>query len=136
MAERVQHIKKTQRGAGDSVESREVVSERDPDLEAAHNQNVAARVVWFIAGIIIALLALRFLLSLLGANRGNAFANFIYDTSHPFVAPFFGLFSYDNINYGVSRFEVYTLVAIVVYALIAYGLARLLTINRPEHTDY
>lgn len=135
MAEHVEHIKKTRRG-GDTVETREVVRDRDPDLEAAHNQNVAARVVWFIAGIIIALLALRFILSLLGANRSNAFANFIYDTSHPFVAPFFGLFSYDNINYGVSRFEVYTLIAIVVYALIAYGLARLLTINRPEHSDY
>jgi hypothetical protein len=31
----------------------------------------------------------------------------------------------------VSRFETYTLVAMAVYAIIAYGLARLVTLGRP-----
>jgi hypothetical protein len=93
---------------------------------------IAARIVWWIAGVIIAFLAFRFLLALLGANQGNALAKFIFDVSHPFVAPFFGLFSYSNYVYGVSRFEVYTLVAIVFYAVVAWGIARLLTINHPE----
>jgi hypothetical protein len=90
--------------------------------------NIIARVIWFIYGIIFILLGFRFLLSLLGANRGNGFANFIYDTSHPLVAPFFGLFHYNVVNYGVSHFEVYTLVAILVYAAIAWILAYLFTI--------
>ena|SRR5579884_2047679 len=92
---------------------------------------VAARVIWFIAGVILTLLAFRFVLALLGANPGNAFANFIYTTSHPFVAPFFSLFNY-NLRYGVSRFEIYTLVAMAVYAVIAWGLARLVTIGHPR----
>lgn len=91
----------------------------------------AARIIWFIAGIIITLLALRFVFVLLGANRGNGLVNFVYTASHPFAAPFFGIFSY-NTTYGVSRFEVSTLVAIVIYALIAWGLARLVTIRRPQ----
>ena len=95
-----------------------------------HSQNVLSRIIWFVAGVIIFLLAFRFVLSLLGANTTNSFANFIYNASHPFVSPFFGLFSYNNIQYGVSRFEVYTLVAIAVYAVVAWGLSALVNINR------
>ncbi|HET6864223.1 MAG TPA: hypothetical protein VFH37_03455, partial [Candidatus Saccharimonadales bacterium] len=90
-----------------------------------HPQNVLDRVIWFVAGVILILLAFRFVLSLLGANTTNGFANFIYTTSHPFVAPFFSLFKYNNINYGVSRFEVYTLFAMLVYAAVAWLLTTL-----------
>lgn len=129
MAEHVRHIQELRR-SGDTVRSDEVIDERNPDAETAHRQYTAARIVWYVAGVILALLALRFLLALLGANPANAFANFIYSVSYPFVAPFFGLFSY-RLAYGVSRFEIYTLVAMVIYALIAWGIARLITINRP-----
>jgi hypothetical protein len=91
----------------------------------------AARVVWYVAGILLGILGIRFLLALLGANPANAFASFMYSISYPFVAPFFGLFSY-NLRYGVSHFESYTLVAIAIYALIAYAIARLLTLSRPD----
>lgn len=93
-------------------------------------ENILSRLIWFVAGVILVLLAFRFLLSLLGANRNNGFADLIYSASYPFVAPFFGLFSYDNINYGVSRFEIYTLVAMLVYAAIAWGLTHLANLGR------
>jgi small-conductance mechanosensitive channel len=93
---------------------------------------ILARIIWWIAGVIIVLLAARFLLALLGANQGNVITRFIFDASHPFVAPFFGLFSYSNYVYGVSRVEIYTLVAIAAYAVIAWGLARLATISHPN----
>lgn len=92
---------------------------------------VVERVIWYVAGVLLALLALRFILALLGANPGNSFANFIYTASHPFVTPFFGLFSYDQ-RLGIGRFEIYTLVAMAVYALIAWGLARLFTIGQAD----
>lgn len=95
-----------------------------------HPQNVLDRVIWFVAGVILILLAFRFVLSLLGANTSNGFANFIYTTSHPFVAPFFSLFKYNNINYGVSRFEVYTLFAMLVYAAVAWLLTTLVDVSR------
>lgn len=85
--------------------------------------------VYFLLGLLEAILAFRVVLSLLGANRGNSFAELIYSISYPFVAPFFGLFGYE-FEYGVSRFEIETLVAMAVYALVAWGIAKLLRISR------
>jgi|JI6StandDraft_1071083.scaffolds.fasta_scaffold15239_2 uncharacterized protein YggT (Ycf19 family) len=94
-----------------------------------HRMNVAERFIWLIAGIIMGLLALRFLLRLLGANPNNGFADFIYSVSQPFAAPFFGLFNY-TADLGAGRFEFETLIAILVYALIAWVLAKLVTLGK------
>lgn len=124
-------------------ETREVRRVDDGTVEPVQTQTddgwmaqlTANNVIWYIAGLLEGLLALRFILALLGANPANAFASFIYGISYPFVAPFFTLFSY-NFRYGVSHFEAYTLVAMVIYALIAYAIARLITINRTAPTTY
>jgi YggT family protein len=100
-------------------------------IEREHQANVVGRIVWLVAGAIIMLLAFRFILALLGANPDNSFANFIYTASHPFVVPFFNLFNYNYIDDGIGRFEIFTLIAILVYGTIAAGLARLATLNRP-----
>jgi hypothetical protein len=107
------------------------VVEDDNDYVAAHPANIAARIVWLIAGIIETILALRFIFALFGANPNNAFAQFIYNVSHPFVAPFFNLFNYNYVDSGVGRFEIFTLVAMVVYGLVAALIARLVSVNRP-----
>jgi uncharacterized protein YggT (Ycf19 family) len=109
------------------------VKDNEPSISEEHARpsSVASRLVWFIAGILLTLLAFRFVFILLGANRANAFADFIYDVSHPFAAPFFGLFNYDT-DYGVAKLELSTLVAMAVYALVAYAIVRLLTIRHPE----
>ncbi len=109
--------------------NREVREERVATREP--KENTVARIIWFIAGVLLVILAFRFVFALLGANPNNGFANFIYSISHPFVSPFFNLFGY-NLHYGVSRFETFTLVAMAIYALVAWGLARLATINRPR----
>lgn len=88
---------------------------------------VAQRIVWYIAGVIIALLALRFLLFLLGANRDSGFVDFIYSISAVFAAPFSGIFPAPT--YGQFFFDTASLVAIVIYALIAWGIARLFTLD-------
>lgn len=77
-----------------------------------------AYLVNIIVGLLLTLLGLRFVFMLFGANPNNTVANFVYETSHPFVAPFFGLFSYEP-QLGIGRFEFETLIAIVVYGLIA-----------------
>lgn len=86
-------------------------------------------IIYYILGLLEGLLAIRFVLSLLGANQNNGFAQFIYNLTYPFVAPFFGLFGY-TFQYGVARFEFETLVAMAIYALIGYAIARLLSIGR------
>ncbi|HEX8390234.1 MAG TPA: hypothetical protein VF597_02350 [Candidatus Saccharimonadales bacterium] len=89
---------------------------------------VAARAVWFVTGVIVTLLGLRVLLLLLGANETNGFVSFIYGLSGIFAAPFFGMFSYQP-TYGVSTFEVSSLVAMAIYGLVGAGIARLLTLG-------
>lgn len=101
----------------------------DPQAASDHNKDVASRIVWYVAGILLSLLAIRFVLALLGANPENGFASFVYAVTYPFVAPFFGLFGYD-FTAGASRFEAFTLVAMAVYALLAYGIAKALTLTR------
>ena len=103
---------------------REVVTDRS----GVPGSVVAQRVVWYIVGIIIGLLALRLVLQLLGANEGNAFVDLVYGLSGIFAAPFFGMFSYEP-SYGVSYFEVGTFVAMIVYALIGWAIARAFTLG-------
>jgi len=127
MADEVQRVRQTTTQDGSTVQTTKEVSDNKGQKE--HKQNVAERVVWYVAGVILVLLAFRFVLSLTGANTTNSFANFIYNTSHPFVAPFFSLFSYKT-SYGASHFEIYTLVAMAFYTVVAYGIVKLATINR------
>ena len=133
MPERVQQINEARATDGSTTRATKIVETDHDDTYSnapAHQATTLTNVVWYITGILMALLAFRFVLALLGANPSNSFANFIYSASHPFVAPFFGLFSYD-LRYGVSRFEAFTLVAMAVYALVALAIVRLININRP-----
>lgn len=91
---------------------------------------IAQRIVWFIAGIISIIIALRFVLLLLGANQSAGFTDFVYSLSGAFVAPFNGIFGQPT--YGTSVFEVSSLLAIAVYLLIAWGITKLLTIGQPR----
>jgi len=129
MVDRTERVTKVTQPIQPATGQQEVVERHETATETG--PNLLARIIWFIAGILLILLAFRFVFALLGANPNNGFANFIYTTSHPFVAPFFGLFGYD-LRYGVSRFESFTLVAMAVYALIAWGLARLVTLAEPR----
>jgi len=89
----------------------------------------AELIIYWIVGILEAVLAFRVILSLLGANQGNPFAQLIYGVSTPFVMPFFGLFGY-QFQYGVARFEIETVIAMAVYGLIGWGIAKLIRIGR------
>lgn len=90
-----------------------------------------ATLVWMtrsIAYLIAALeilLGLRFLLRVLGANTENSFAQFIYNLSDPFVAPFSTLFISPTAAEGSNIFDVNVLIAMVVYALLGWLAIRL-----------
>jgi uncharacterized protein YggT (Ycf19 family) len=86
----------------------------------------AAAVVGFIVGAVDILIAARFLGKLLGASSQSAFVNFIYQVSGPLVAPFKGIFG--NGGSSSNSFETASLVAIVVYAVIGWGLVMLIRI--------
>lgn len=112
---------------------RTVVRDNDPDLidesrAVSPAENVAARIVSLIGGIVLAILGMRFVLSLLGANKGNVFADFIYSVSNPFVAPFFGLFNYTP-QFGVVRFEFETLIAMAFWGFVTWIIIQMVTIG-------
>ncbi len=87
------------------------------------------QVVWYILGIIEIILAFRFLLRLFSANAGAGFTDFIYTISYPFVAPFQAVFSTTTVS--GSAFEWTTLLAMVVYWIIARGIIQLLRMGKP-----
>jgi hypothetical protein len=86
----------------------------------------AAAVVWFVVGIVEILIAARFLGKLFGASAHSAFVSFIYQVSGPVVAPFTGIFG--DTGSRTNTFETASLVALVVYAVIGWGLVVLIRI--------
>ncbi|HEY5540301.1 MAG TPA: hypothetical protein VIL41_02480 [Coriobacteriia bacterium] len=95
---------------------------------------VMSRVVWFVFGVIEVLIAVRFVLKLLGANSEAGFVRFMYGVSGVFMAPFNAIFSTQRV--AASRLEWSALVAIAVYALIAWGVVMLIRAVSPrEHAE-
>jgi len=86
--------------------------------------------VWLVLGVVEAFLILRVLLKALGANPAAEFVQFVYNVSAPLVLPFQGIFPTPSTARSVL--ELSALVAIVVYALIAWGIVRLLAILDPR----
>jgi uncharacterized protein YggT (Ycf19 family) len=128
MADQIQQTKQVNSDGTASVRTTQLVDNTSNQLDST---STIARIVWFIGGLLAVLLAFRFVFILLGANASNGFVNFIYAVSHPFAAPFFGIFGYKQV-YGEAKFELSTLVAIFVYLLVAYGIAKLITIRKPR----
>jgi hypothetical protein len=82
--------------------------------------------IYLLFGILEGLLGIRFILSLLGANPDAGFARLIYGITRPFIAPFVGLFG--TPTFGGSVFEGNALVAILIYALIAWVLVKVVNL--------
>ena len=82
------------------------------------------RIVSWLLGILEALLAFRLVFKFLGSDPGGAFVSFIYTYSEPCVAPFSGIVK-TTVTQGL---EITTIIAMVVYAIIGYGIMRLIGI--------
>lgn len=109
--------------AGRTTTTRAVSSDsRDADV------NKVAQIIWFIVGVLVALLIVRMVLALLGANPDNAFTDLIYTLSNPFVAPFRGLLTDGTVELGVARFELETLLAVILYTLVGWGIVKLVSL--------
>lgn len=130
MAQQVERVREETSVSGDTVVKERTATTADRD----YTVNKTAQVIWFIVGAIVFLLGLRLVLALLGANPANAFANLIYSVTAPLVAPFRGLLQVGTVELGVARFELETLVAMVVYTLMGWGIIKLISLGRKEAT--
>ena len=79
--------------------------------------------IYLLFGVIDALIAMRVVLRLLAANPSAIFAQWIYGMTDSLGAPFVSLFSAVGVGGGVL--ELNALVALAVYALLAWSLARI-----------
>src|SRR5579859_578059 len=84
------------------------------------------QLVYWAFGLVEGLIAIRVILKALGANQAAGFAQFIYNITAALVAPFINLFS--NPAYGNSVLELSSIVALIVYSLIAWLLGKLVWI--------
>lgn len=95
----------------------------------------AARLVYYICGILEVLLAFRLVFKLMGANPGSSFVSFIYSTSQIFLVLFNSIFR-TTATKGIettSVLEPATIIAMIVYGLIAWGIVKLFTILKEKN---
>lgn len=90
------------------------------------------QIVWYILGIIEVFLAFRFVLKFLGANTAATFTSFIYGITHFLATPFLTVFKVTKVSGSV--FEWTTLLAMIVYWILASAIIRLFLIGKTVST--
>lgn len=128
-ADRVEKVRVQQHGSSEYVEH--VVDDAAAAQRSLTYQITA--ILWLMFGALEGLLGLRLILKLLAANPINPFAQLIYGLSDLFVWPFVGL----TITPSAAGIvvEIYTIIAMVFYAIIAWlviSLVRVLLYRRTE----
>jgi ABC-type Na+ efflux pump permease subunit len=90
------------------------------------------QIVWYLFTLLEILLVFRLGLKFAGANPDAGFSSFIYMVTWPFAQPFIAVFRPTFV--GSQIFEWTTLLAMVVYYLVAWGIVSLLTMSKTVST--
>ena len=99
-------------------------TQKEPGAERRIFTFKATQVIWLLLSIFEALLALRFVLKLIGANPASPFAAVLYGFTGLFLLPFAGLIGTPAA--GGMVLEISTLIAMLVYGLIAWAVERII----------
>jgi len=91
------------------------------------------QIIWYILGFIETILVMRMIFKILGANSRSGFVDMIYSMTDPLVLPFRGIFPTPAVSNSV--FEFTTIIAIIIYALIAWGLVNLFQLVKPTNPE-
>lgn len=90
------------------------------------------QITWYALTLLEVLLAFRFILKLTGANPDAGFTNIIYSATWPFTAPFLAVFPKTTVLGSILEWT--TLLAMLVYWMIAVGIIRLLLLSKTVST--
>ncbi|HAU98680.1 MAG TPA: YggT family protein [Candidatus Pacebacteria bacterium] len=93
--------------------------------------------LYFILGTVEILLSFRLILKLMGASLSSSFVRFIYGLSGIFTLPFDGIFR-KGFSQGIettSVLEPATIVAMLVYAVLAWGIVALVRVLSGEKQE-
>lgn len=108
--------------SGDHVHEEHVV--QNVNLEYREALYKVSQFIWLLFGGLEALIGIRVLLLLIGANPGSWFTAFVYQLSEVFLWPFRNIVA--NPTFQNSVFEITSLIAMIVYALIGWAIVRLI----------
>jgi uncharacterized protein YggT (Ycf19 family) len=128
-------VRRSERVVREAPVVSETVIERAPSMQAerqivedpsASGRVLVARIsglIWLLFGILDALIVVRIILKLIAANPSSGFAQVVYSITNVFLAPFATLIASPAVGNGI--FEIPSLIAIIVYSLVAWGIVRL-----------
>ena len=105
-----------------------------PVKRQATDRETYEYLVYYVFGALEILLAFRLILKIAGASTASAFVRLIYGISRFLVMPFEGIFRRFS-SQGLettSVLEPSTIVAIIVYAILAVGIVKLIRISSGE----
>ncbi|MDZ4671511.1 MAG: YggT family protein [Phototrophicales bacterium] len=127
---RNQELGRHEEVVGQNIEEHQAMNlnEKKRRVSVANQNSSVARIVnisYFLFGALELLLIVRFILYLVGANMTAGFGSFINTITAPFVALFSTLLQNPVIS-GSSILEITTIIAIIVWAMIAWVVARML----------
>ena len=100
----------------------------------ASNTQTTEYLVYYVLGALEILLAFRLILKIAGASIASGFVKVIYAITSIFVMPFEGIFR-KGFTLGLettSVLEPATIVALVVYAILAWGIVKFVRISSGE----
>ena len=108
--------------SGDHVHEERVV--QNVNLEYREAIYKVTQFIWLLFAGLEALIGMRVILLLIGANPANPFTAFVYQLSDLFLWPFRGIVTNPSIQNYVL--EVTSLIAMIVYPLIGWAIVRLI----------
>lgn len=103
-----------------------LITQREEDREQRLFSFKTSQLIWLAFGLVEALIGMRIVLKLIGANPASLFASFIYDVSYIFLFPFEGLVGTPAA--GGVVLELSSIIALIVYAVLAWGTARIVRV--------
>ena len=102
------------------------MTRREEDREQRLFSFKTTQLIWLAFGLVEALIVIRIMLKLIGANSANLFAAFIYDVSYIFLFPFEGLVGTPTT--GSAVLELSSIIAMFVYFLLAWVIERIVRV--------
>lgn len=139
MTEITEETVTSQNNEADTVPNNRTDEESDPVIAtqvetAATSFQTIEYLVQFFFGALEILLVSRLVFKLAGASSMSAFVSFIYGLTGIFILPFEGIFR-KGTSQGLetaSILEPATLIALIVYAILAWGIVKLVHIISGE----
>ena len=108
--------------SGDHVHEEQVV--QNVNLEYREMLHKVTQFIWLLFGGLEALIGIRVILMLIGANPANPFTAFVYQLSSLFLWPFQNIVV--NPAFQNSVLEITSIIAMIVYPLIGWAIVRLI----------